>query len=339
MHKPKNFFQRLLEPYQIVLFKKSMEERVSFKVNIFRILVFVFLIVGLLFLFIFLGIQYTPLKKYINGFQSNETRRKIMRVFQQVDSLNNHSKMLEQYIAQMSAAFSKDIQVLQRPKPNIIPLQNLYEKTETPLLKANIKTEKLRKTIKILERQLKIKEAEVAELSRAINSKDTIINIAEIDQNLDSILAKELESSPQDMAFRNEIDRQSNFNLLSFEKMNEPLIFFPPAKGKVTATYTPQKKWESIIRPDRPFIKSILSGRVVLITQTLENETVLIITHGQNYTSVYKNVTVNNLQEGDWVEHGAVIAKTFAKKNGYFGFQLWKDGYAIDPRKWMNFRP
>ena len=304
MEKRRKFFEHLLEEYQIILFKKkSIEEIFSLKANLLKGIIVLFFLVGFLFWLVFLSIEYTPLKKYISSFQDNASKRKIIRLFQQVDSLEQDSKILEQYITQIHPIFSKNIDELKLTKPNINRLQLLYKNSNLNVEKSNTQINTLQKKIKILQRQLNIKELEVAELSKVINAKDTLVDIAKIDKNLDSIIAKELAASAKDLAFRNELDRQSNFNLLSFEKVSEPLIFFPPSKGKIASAYnTAQKKWSVKITSTQPFIKSVLSGRVVLIAKTLQHGNVVMINHSQNYTSVYKNVHLNGLQEGDWVE-------------------------------------
>lgn len=74
---------------------------------------------------------------------------------------------------------------------------------------------------------------------------------------------------------------------------------------------------------------------------TTETGYVVIIKHAQNIISVYKHSESLAVAQGDLVASGEVIA--FAGSTGnlstgpHLHFELWSDGYAIDPTEFIDF--
>ena len=70
---------------------------------------------------------------------------------------------------------------------------------------------------------------------------------------------------------------------------------------------------------------------------------VIILEHKQCYLSVYKHNESLNITQGDIVQAGDIIGtvgNTGEYTTGYhLHFELWNDGYPLDPLDFINFSP
>ncbi|HRB72351.1 MAG TPA: M23 family metallopeptidase [Flavobacterium sp.] len=87
-------------------------------------------------------------------------------------------------------------------------------------------------------------------------------------------------------------------------------------------------------------IKSIANGTVIFSDWTPTNGQVIIIRHNDGILSVYKRAASLTKSEGDVVKSGEVIALagiTGTYPDVQLHFELWKDGYPIDPTQFIDF--
>ena len=88
-------------------------------------------------------------------------------------------------------------------------------------------------------------------------------------------------------------------------------------------------------------IKAILTGKVIFADWTPTTGNVIIIRHNNGFISVYKHAASLTKSQGDAVRTGEVIAlagSTGQESTGiHLHFELWKDGYPIDPTVFINF--
>lgn len=169
--------------------------------------------------------------------------------------------------------------------------------------------------------------------------------------NKDSITAattepvsdEDLQPSKADLQLREEVEREDKYNLFEKAKPKVSAVLFPPVKGLVTEKYNPQKKHYAVdiaLAKNTP-IKSILSGKVIFADWTSNTGNVVIIRHNNGFISVYKHAASLNVSQGDAVRTGEVIAlagSTGQESTGvHLHFELWKDGYSIDPSIFIEF--
>ena len=169
--------------------------------------------------------------------------------------------------------------------------------------------------------------------------------------NKDSILAsvsepvseEDLKPSKADLKLREEVEREDKYNLFEKAKPNVSAVLFPPVKGMITEKFNPKNKHYAIdvaLAKNTP-IKSILSGKVIFADWTPNTGNVVIIRHNNGFISVYKHAASVTVTQGDAVKTGEVIA--FAGSTGqestgvHLHFELWKDGYPIDPSIFIEF--
>ncbi len=167
--------------------------------------------------------------------------------------------------------------------------------------------------------------------------------------NKDSILAavsepvseEELKPSKSDLKFREEVDREDKYNLFEKAKPKVSTVLFPPVKGIITEKFNPKEKHYAVDVAKNTPIKSILSGRTIFADWTPNTGNVVIIRHNNGFISIYKHAASVTVSQGDVVKTGEVIAlagSTGQESTGvHLHFELWKDGYPIDPSIFIEF--
>jgi len=183
-----------------------------------------------------------------------------------------------------------------------------------------------------------IKKVLTGDLDYAKFNKDSIIASAS-----ESISEEELQPSKADLQLRQEVEREDKYNLFEKAKPKVSSVLFPPVKGMITEKFNPQKKHYAVdvaLAKNTP-IKSILSGKVIFADWTPNTGNVVIVRHNNGFISVYKHASSVTVSQGDAVRTGEVIAlagSTGTESTGvHLHFELWKDGYSIDPGIFIEF--
>ena len=173
--------------------------------------------------------------------------------------------------------------------------------------------------------------------------------IKRVDFNKDSVLRKiqhdDINFAPPlvDSIFREEVEQEDRYSVFEQATKNTDIVFTTPIRGQVTQAYDDQEKHFAIdiaVDQDTP-VKSVADGTVIFNGFTADTGYVIIIEHAQGFTSVYKHNASLYKQQGDLVKNGEVIAS--AGSTGTFStgphlhFELWNDGYAVNPANYINF--
>lgn len=183
-----------------------------------------------------------------------------------------------------------------------------------------------------------IKKVLTGDLEYAKFNKDSIVA-----STLETISAEEFQPSKADLKLREEVEREDKYNLFEKAKPKVSAVLFPPVKGIITEKFNPQKKHYAVdiaLAKNTP-IKSILSGKVIFADWTPNTGNVVIIRHNNGFISVYKHASSVTVSQGDAVKTGEIIAlagSTGQESTGvHLHFELWKDGYSIDPSIFIEF--
>ena len=149
--------------------------------------------------------------------------------------------------------------------------------------------------------------------------------------------------SEEELKLREEVALEDKYNLFEQAKPRVNLVLFPPVKGHITEQYSSKNKHFAVdiaLAKDTP-IKSIAAGTVILADWTPTNGHVMIIRHNDGILSVYKHAALLTKNQGDIVKSGEVIAmagSTGEQSTGvHLHFELWKDGYPINPTQFIDF--
>lgn len=155
--------------------------------------------------------------------------------------------------------------------------------------------------------------------------------------------AEEVQISEADKKLRQEVAQEDKYNLFEKAQSKVSVVLFPPAKGSITEKFSSNKKHFAVdvaLAKNTP-IKATLNGTVIFADWTPSTGNVIIIRHNNGFISVYKHAASLTKSQGDVVRTGEAIAlagSTGQESTGvHLHFELWKDGYAIDPTQFIEF--
>ena len=212
-------------------------------------------------------------------------------------------------------------------------------KLKQQALEMAIKSDSLEKSVKINNTYIaSIKKVLTGDLEYAKLNKDSIKAL-----NLELLDESEVEPTAVEKELRKQVIKEDKFNVFDAAKPKVGFVLFPPARGSVIEKYNPKNKHLAItlaLTNNTP-IKSIGAGTIIFSDWTPSAGYVVIIRHKDDILSVYKNAASVTKSQGNIVKSGEVIAlagtSTPQKTNATLRFELWKDGFPIDPTQFINF--
>ena len=200
------------------------------------------------------------------------------------------------------------------------------------------KTDSLQQVIKINELYFSsIKKVLKGDVSSVNFNKDSIIEAAKID-----LTGIDINTSKEDSLLREKVSLEDKYNpLINNSEIN--FVLFPPVKGTISHEFNTREKHYAIdivTSKDAP-VKSAADGTVIFSEWTTQTGYVIIIEHSNNLISVYKHNSQLSKEQGSLVKAGEVIAtagNTGELSTGpHLHFELWSDGYPIDPTNFIDF--
>jgi murein DD-endopeptidase MepM/ murein hydrolase activator NlpD len=168
-------------------------------------------------------------------------------------------------------------------------------------------------------------------------SNDQLLNSLEQNTNFVSPI---LEDSLLRAFVANEDKYNPNNNSGSLE-LNALLL--PPAKGPISQAFNKEEAHYAvdIVLGENTPIKAIADGTVIFAEWTVQTGFVIILEHPSGFLSVYKHNSALSKSQGDSVIGGEVIASagnTGEYSTGFhLHFELWMDGYPLNPSNFFNF--
>ena len=149
--------------------------------------------------------------------------------------------------------------------------------------------------------------------------------------------------SEADKKLRDQVALEDKYNLFEKAEPKTTLVLFAPVKGHITENYSAKNKHFAVdiaLAKDTP-IKSVAGGTVIFADWTPTNGNVIIVRHNDGIISVYKHAASLTKEQGDVVRTGEVLAlagSTGSQSTGvHLHFELWKDGYPINPTQLIDF--
>ena len=152
----------------------------------------------------------------------------------------------------------------------------------------------------------------------------------------------DLSPSKEDSIFRLDIERADRYNIIE-KKDRNVFILTSPIQGKISQKYNVEQKHFAIdiaTAAGTP-VKSVADGTIIFSEWTSLTGTVIIIEHNNNLISVYKHNSTSSKNQGDFVEKGEVIATSGStgelSTGPHLHFELWYDGYPVNPTDYIDF--
>ena len=149
----------------------------------------------------------------------------------------------------------------------------------------------------------------------------------------------------EDSLLRNAIDNEDKYNFNTNLNSDESFLFFSPVAGNISQKFNPLKKHFAVdvVAEENEPVKSVADGVVIFSEWSSDTGYVIILEHKQGYLSVYKHNDSLNIAQGDIVQAGDIIGtvcNTGEYSTGYnLHFELWNNGYPLDPLDYINFSP
>ena len=147
----------------------------------------------------------------------------------------------------------------------------------------------------------------------------------------------------EDSLLRAFVAKEDKYNPNETTESSITTLLLAPAKGPISQPFNPEELHFAvdIVLEENTPIKAIADGTVIFAEWTSQTGYVIILEHISGMLSVYKHNADLNKKQGDAVSGGEVIAS--AGNTGEFTtgfhlhFELWIDGYPMNPNNFFNF--
>lgn len=198
-------------------------------------------------------------------------------------------------------------------------------------------TDSLQKILAVNEQYLaSIKKVLTGNVKTVNFNKDSIIELAKTDP---SILIR---TSRKDSLLREAVAKEDKYNPLIAPQLQQYALF-APVKGTVSEAYDSKLKHyavDVVTIKDSP-VKAVADGTVIFAEWTAATGYVIILKHDNNLISVYKHNAMLTKEQGEVVNAGEVIGtvgNTGEFTTGpHLHFELWRDGFPVNPTSFIDF--
>lgn len=156
-------------------------------------------------------------------------------------------------------------------------------------------------------------------------------------------LAVDFSPSKADSILRKKVEREDKYNVLGAAVSKAEFALFPPVSGLVSQEFSLEEKHYGvdIVTDKNAPVKATADGTVIFSEWTAETGYVIILEHSYGLISVYKHNASLTKEQGEMVKAGEVIAivgNTGKFTTGpHLHFELWSDGYPINPSDFISF--
>lgn len=181
-------------------------------------------------------------------------------------------------------------------------------------------------------------------LTGEITNDETIDSIQDLAKRT-QIDESQLDATRQDSLFREKVESKDRFPLLDEELQNKAkIVFFAPISGTLSQVFNPEDKHYAvdIVAKTGTPVKAVADGTVIFSEWTTETGYVIILKHASNFISVYKHNGSLLKNQGDLVKSGEAIASVGSTgeltTGPHLHFELWSDGYAVNPTNYIDFK-
>ncbi len=203
----------------------------------------------------------------------------------------------------------------------------------------NYKTDSLQQVIAMNELYFSsIKKVLKGDVSAVDFNKDSIIEAVRLEVNEIDLIP-----NAEDSLLREKVDKEDKYNLFESATTATNFVLFPPVNGHISEVYNAKEKHyavDIIVEKDTP-VKATADGIVIFSEWTANTGYVIILEHSYGLISVYKHNATLTKSQGDLVKAGEVIAmagNTGELSTGpHLHFELWNDGYPINPTNFIDF--
>ena len=158
------------------------------------------------------------------------------------------------------------------------------------------------------------------------------------------------EVSNSEKTIREKVDKREKYDIdvipggaLTKDVLPE-LLLFPPIIGELTnkMNISSGHFGVDIIAPKNEAVVAILKGTIVYQNWSPTDGHVVHVQHKNNLLSIYKHSSEVLKKIGDYVDAGepiSIVGNSGEHSTGpHLHFELWHNGYPMDPEKFINFQ-
>lgn len=153
----------------------------------------------------------------------------------------------------------------------------------------------------------------------------------------------QVSASKADSLLRETVAQEDKYNLFQSASAGGDIALFAPLKGIISQTYNAQEKHYAvdIVAEKEAPVLAAADGTVIFAEWTADTGHVIILRHDNDLITVYKHNASLSKTQGELVTAGEVIAtvgNTGELTTGpHLHFELWADGYSINPVDFIDF--
>ena len=170
------------------------------------------------------------------------------------------------------------------------------------------------------------------------NEEDSVVAVVPFDPT-----DVDFSPSKSDSLLREKVAEEDKYNLLDIAVSKTDFSLFPPVNGYISQDFSMDEKHfgvDIVTKKNAP-VKAVADGTVIFSEWTAETGYVVILEHSYGLISVYKHNASIAKKQGEMVKVGEVIAivgNTGEFTTGpHLHFELWSDGYPMDPTDFIAF--
>lgn len=170
------------------------------------------------------------------------------------------------------------------------------------------------------------------------NEEDSVVAVSPFDPG-----DVDFTPSKTDSLLREKVAEEDRYNLLDIAVSKTDFSLSPPVKGYVSQEFSIEEKHYGvdIVTEKNMPVKAVADGTVIFSEWTAETGYVMILEHSYGLISVYKHNASLSKKQGEMVKAGEVIAivgNTGEFTTGpHLHFELWSDGYPMNPTDFISF--
>lgn len=197
-----------------------------------------------------------------------------------------------------------------------------------------------------LKLRLALNEQQYSRIKMVLSGDITSEEYARIDsvaQVETTISLSDFAPGKQDSLLREEVAREDKYNIIEGAKARTNFVFFKPLRGKISQEFNTKERHYGIdvtAAVNTP-IKAAAPGTVIFSGWSADTGYTILLEHSYGLLTVYKHCNYLTKDQNDKVLAGEVIASvgnTGELTNGpHLHFEIWSDGYALDPTNFINF--
>ncbi len=197
-----------------------------------------------------------------------------------------------------------------------------------------------------LKMQMALNEQQYSRIKMVLKGDITSEEYARIDsvaQVETQLSIADFAPSREDSLLREEVAREDKYNVVEGAKARTNFVFFKPLRGQISASFSIKEKHYGVdvTAASNTPIKAAAAGTVIFSGWSAETGYTILLEHSYGLLTVYKHCGSLTKSQNDQVLAGEVIAtvgNTGELTNGpHLHFELWSDGYALDPTNFINF--